>query len=269
MLDVRDPVSRVSLDTFYQVTFSFGKQSNWFKGTASGGRKFDGLDFKQKMNLLCTQAEIPGTSYLTTQAVGHHQGVQEIFPTLRQFPPLNLTFYVDADHLILEVMESWMSYINPLSTNSADPRTFGRLSYPETYKETVHVSKFERDTFLEGKNTAGDSISTTSASHYEFVNVWPQNMQSIRISYGQSSIMRCSIALSYDRFFTDFTSFQSTIPVASGDLINTSKDIKNSIADDTAVEGGYTISKQNLNTTGQLVRADNAQYGNTFPAGSF
>ena len=82
MLDVRDPVSRVSLDTFYQVTFSFGKQSNWFKGTASGGRKFDGLDFKQKMNLLCTQAEIPGTSYLTTQAVGHHQGVQEIFPPL-------------------------------------------------------------------------------------------------------------------------------------------------------------------------------------------
>ena len=81
--------------------------------------------------------------------------------------------------------------------------------------------------------------------------------------------MRCSIALSYDRFFTDFTSFQSSVPVASGDLINTSKGIKNSIADDTAVEGGYTISKQNLNTTGQLVRADNAQYGNTFPAGSF
>ena len=57
MLDIRDPVSRVSLDTFYQVTFSFGKQSNWFRGTASGGKKFDGLDFKQKMNLLCTQAE--------------------------------------------------------------------------------------------------------------------------------------------------------------------------------------------------------------------
>ena len=273
MLDIRDPVSRVSLDTFYQVSFSFGNNDKWFKqSVSSGSKRAAGTTFKQKMSLLCTQAEIPGTSYLTTQAVGHHQGIQEVFPTLRQFPPLNLTFYVDADHLILEVIESWMSYINPLSTNSADPRTFGRLSYPETYKETVHVSKFERDTFLEGKNTAGDSKSTTSASHYEFVNVWPQNMQSIRISYGQSSIMRCSIALSYDRFFTDFTSFQSSIPVASGDLVNNSKDIKNSVtavADDRAVEGGYTISKQNLNTTGQLVRADNAQYGNTFPAGSF
>ena len=229
MLDVRDPVSRVSLDTFYQVTFSFGKQSNWFKGTASGGKQFDGLDFKQKMNLLCTQAEIPGTSYLTTQAVGHHQGIQEVFPTLRQFPPLNLTFYVDADHLILEVIESWMSYINPLSTNSADPRTFGRLSYPETYKEAIHVSKFERDTFIEGKTLAGDPRSTTKTSHYEFVNVWPQNMQSIRISYGQSSIMRCSIALAYDRFFTDFTSHQSGVPVTTsvtnGDLVNNSNDV--------------------------------------------
>jgi hypothetical protein len=41
-------------------------------------------------------------------------------------------------------------------------------------------------------------------------------MQSIRISYGQSSIMRCSIALAYDRFFTDFTSHQSGVPVTTG-----------------------------------------------------
>ena len=197
------------------------------------------------MNLLCTQAEIPGTSYLTTQAVGHHQGIQEVFPTLRQFPPLNLTFYVDADHLILEIIESWMSYINPLSTNSAATKTFGRLSYPETYKETIHVSKFERDTFIEGKNTAGDPRSTTTASHYEFVNVWPQNMQSIRISYGQSSIMRCSIALAYDRFFTDFTSHQSGVPVETGDLINKSDDINKIFSDDNK-EGNLSDDFKNV-----------------------
>jgi len=240
MLDIRDPVSRVSLDTFYQVTFSFGKQSNWFRGTASGGKKFDGLDFKQKMNLLCTQAEIPGTSYLTTQAVGHHQGIQEVFPTLRQFPPLNLTFYVDADHLILEVIESWMSYINPLSTNSAASKTFGRLNYPETYKETIHVSKFERDTFIKGRDFGGNSRATTSASHYEFVNVWPQNMQSIRISYGQSSIMRCSVALAYDRFFTDFTSHQSGVPVANGNLVNSSQELDYTYKDIPTDKDGMT-----------------------------
>tara|TARA_R100001510_G_C7621058_1_gene181956 strand:- start:659 stop:1210 length:552 start_codon:yes stop_codon:yes gene_type:complete len=157
----------------------------------------------QKMNLLCTQAEIPGTSYLTTQAVGHHQGIQEVFPTLRQFPPLNLTFYVDADHLILQVLENWMTYINPLS-NQRSLNAYGRLNYPDNYKEIIHLSKFERDTFLKGNNFDGSPRATTNVSHYEFVNVWPQNVQSMRISYGQSSILRCSIVLSYDRFFTSF-----------------------------------------------------------------
>ena len=50
--------------------------------------------------------------------VGHHQGIQESFPNLRNFPPLNLVFYVDADHVILEVLETWMSYINPIQTKS-------------------------------------------------------------------------------------------------------------------------------------------------------
>ena len=204
MLDVRDPVSRVSLDTFYQVSFSFGNEDKWFKQSVnSGSKRAAGTTFKQKMSLLCTQAEIPGTSYLTTQAVGHHQGVQEVFPTLRQFPPLNLTFYVDADHLILEILESWMTYINPLSENKSI-NAYGRLNYPDTYKERLHVSKFERDTFLEGRDFGGNPRATTKLSHYEFVNVWPQNLQSMRISYGQSSILRCTIQLAYDRFFTSF-----------------------------------------------------------------
>ncbi len=270
MLDIRDPVSRVSLDTFYQVSFSFGNEDKWFKqSVSSGSKRAAGTTFKQKMSLLCTQAEIPGTSYLTTQAVGHHQGVQEVFPTLRQFPPLNLTFYVDADHLILEILESWMTYINPLSQNKRE-NAYGRLNYPETYKERLHVSKFERDTFLRGNDFGGNPRATTKLSHYEFVNVWPQNLQSMRISYGQSSILRCTIQLAYDRFFTSFQqSDERQQAIDRGDIINRSKDIKNTTpASDAAVEGGYTISRENL-TTSQNVRLDNLQYGNTFPAGSF
>ena len=226
MLDIRDPVSRVSLDTFYQVSFSFGNNDKWFKqSVSSGSKRASGTGFKQKMSLLCTQAEIPGTSYLTTQAVGHHQGVQEVFPTLRQFPPLNLTFYVDADHLILEILESWMTYINPLSENKSI-NAYGRLNYPDTYKERLHVSKFERDTFLEGRDFGGNPRATTKLSHYEFVNVWPQNLQSMRISYGQSSILRCTIQLAYDRFFTSFNQTDEIQQaIDRGDIINKSNDV--------------------------------------------
>ena len=243
MLDIRDPVSRVSLDTFYQVSFSFGNEDKWFKQSVnSGSKRAAGTTFKQKMSLLCTQAEIPGTSYLTTQAVGHHQGVQEVFPTLRQFPPLNLTFYVDADHLILEILESWMTYINPLSDRRRSD-SFGRLNYPETYKESLHVSKFERDTFLEGNNSDGSPKATTKVSHYEFINAWPQNLQSMRISYGQSSILRWTVQLSYDRFFTEFNQtnqIQQPIPeaspIANNDILNRSIE-RRTLVDDITLGG--------------------------------
>ena len=74
-------------------------------------------------------------------------------------------------------------------------------------------------------------------------------------------MLQCSVQFAYDRFFSSFDGLEGQAPV------NTATGIVNS--NDAAVEGGYTISKENLRTTGQLVRADNAQYGNTFPAGSF
>jgi len=240
MLDIRDPVSRVSLDTFYQVSFSFGNFDQWFKQNApnvnSGAKRAAGAGFQQKMSLLCTQAEIPGTSYLTTQAVGHHQGIQEVFPTLRQFPPLNLTFYVDADHLILEILESWMTYINPVSDRKRLD-AYGRLNYPETYKERLHVSKFERDTFLEGNNSDGSPKATTKVSHYEFINAWPQNLQSMRISYGQSSILRCTVQLSYDRFFTEFNKTNEVQQaIANSDILNRSIE-RRTLVDDITLGG--------------------------------
>ena len=49
MLDIRDPVSRVSLDTFYQVSFSFGNFDQWFKQNApnvnSGAKRAAGAGF--------------------------------------------------------------------------------------------------------------------------------------------------------------------------------------------------------------------------------
>ena len=251
MLDIRDPVSRVSLDTFYQVSFSFGNYDKWFNQTASGSRRTNGADFMQKMNLLCTQAEIPGTSFLTTQAVGHYQGVQEVFPTLRQFPPLNLTFYIDADHLVLQVLENWMTYINPLS-NKKRLNAYGRLNYPGNYKEIIHLSKFERDTFLEGKTFSGSPRATTTVSSYEFINVWPTNLESMRISYGQSSILRCSVQLAYDRFFTSFDQTnQVQTPVADGGMINLSKDIINDGIFSNNVENNKTyIGTKGITDTG-------------------
>ena len=139
MIDTRDTVGRASLDTIFQVTFSFGNWQKWLDNdtgasfptaSTSGDKRSQGRDFMQKMGIMCAEAELPGTSFQTSLAVGHHQGIQEEFPNLRQFPPLNLSFYVDADHVIIEVLEKWMTYINPISTNKRQLNAYGRFNYP-------------------------------------------------------------------------------------------------------------------------------------------
>ena len=198
---VRDTIARPSLDTFYQVNFSFGNWQTWL-GKAPNGNRTQGKDFMEKMSLLCTQAELPGTDFVPSTATGHRQGITESFPNLRNFPPLNLVFYCDADQVILEVLESWMSYINPVFTNHRQRNAYSRFNYPEDYKEILHVTKFERDSFIK------ESRASRYKSHmtqYEFVNVWPQNLTSMRVAYGDSNVLRCNIQFAYDRFFTSFT----------------------------------------------------------------
>ena len=199
---IKSTVARPSLDTFYQVDFSFGGEtetSPWLKTLSNiGKRRTQGTDFMQKMSLMCTQAELPGTSFTPQSAIGHRQGIQEEFPNLRNFPPLNLVFYVDADHVILEVFEKWMTYINPIfDSGIRDDSAFTRFNYPVDYKETVHVTKFERDTFITESRNASYQSNMTG---YEFINVWPIDLTSMRVAYGDSNVLRCSVQLSYDRF---------------------------------------------------------------------
>ena len=255
MRDARQNVGRPSIDTLFQVHFDFGNHPTWLessdevrqfptnerrRGIFSGGERVQGSTFTEKMSLLCAEAEIPGTSFQTSLAVGHHQGIQEEFPNLRTFPPLNLTFYVDLDHVILEVLESWMTYINPISARDKRvSNAYGRFNYPEDYKETIHVTKFERDL-----NTVD---STTRLTSYEFIKAWPTNLTSMRVAYGESNVLRCSIQLAYDRFFAEFN-YNDTHGAV--------------------IEDAFT----SLSTLEQARRnglRDEMTYGTTFPSNSF
>ena len=258
ILEIRDTLGRVSLDALYQVTFSFGKSREWLREDEPGKNRTQGTDFKRKMSLLCTQAEIPGTSFTTDLAVGHHQGIQESFPNLRNFPPLNLTFYCDADMVILEVLERWMSFINPVK-NKRDYAAFSRFEYPEDYKEILHVTKFERDTFSEKKGSYQSSMA-----QYEFVNVWPTDLTSMRVAYGEPNVLQCSVQFAYDRFFSSFDGLEGQAP------INTATGLVNS--NDAAVEGAYTITNSASSAQRQVeaqIHKDTALYGDTFPPGAF
>ena len=200
-------LSTVSLDTFYQVVFSFGKFGTWYKGPSISPGSL-GLDFKKKMSLMCSEAELPGTSYATSTAIGHHQGIVETFPNLRQFPPLNLTFYVDAEHIIIDVLESWMDYINPVKNGLTKANAYSRFAYPDNYKEVLHIVKYERSSFSEKPGFKPGMYT------YEFVNIWPTNLTSMKVNYGQSDVLKCSVQLAYDRYFTNKTAATASTTTA-------------------------------------------------------
>ena len=265
---IKSTVARPSLDTFYEVNFSFGKYQTWLSD-APGKRRTQGTDFMQKMKLMCTQAELPGTSFVPSSAIGHRQGIQEEFPNLRNFPPLNLVFYADADHVIIEVLESWMSYINPIFNSGVrDSNAFTRFNYPEDYKETIHITKFERDTFIRESRNASYQSDLTS---YEFVNVWPIDLTSMRVAYGDSNVLRCSVQFAYDRFFTTFNynDVQKQVVNKPVGIVNSKEIIAaNTPVDPAAVEGGYTISDKNLSNA-QLARVAETKLGDTVPPGAF
>ena len=257
--DLTDSIVRHSLDTLYQVLFSFGNYETWLESYGPERGVFAKGGFREKLSIMCAEAEIPGTSFQTSLAVGHHQGIQEEFPNLRTFPPLNLTFYVDADHVILEVFESWMTYINPITGGKNAKRkvnAYGRFNYPEDYKEILHITKFERDTFIKEidekspktLDSSGTDVvireSTTRLTSYEFVNVWPTNMTSMRVAYGDTNVLRCSVQFAYDRFFTSF----------------------NYLDTNNAVESTYFNLLSSKEQAAANALKDSYDVGNTFPA---
>jgi len=57
--DVQTSVGRPSFDTQFQVVFSFGNYQSWLSeiGGDIPKARTNGLDFKEKMSIMCTEAE--------------------------------------------------------------------------------------------------------------------------------------------------------------------------------------------------------------------
>ena len=106
---------------------------------------------------------------------------------------------------------------------------FSRFSYPEDYKEILHVTKFERDTFSEKKGSYQSSMA-----QYEFVNIWPTDLTSMRVAYGEPNVLQCSVQFAYDRFFTSFENIESESAVP----VNTAVNVVNSNDQVQRIKGG-------------------------------
>ena len=142
------------------------------------------------VGLLCYDAVLPGSALASQNITGDFQGVVERFAHTRNFTQINFEFYVDNEYKSLKFLEHWMEYIT--GGNQVDPSGdtyYFQLNYPRNYKSNdTTIVKFERDhkKFLE----------------YRFIGLFPLSLNSTRVQYGNSQVLKATASFSYDRYIS-------------------------------------------------------------------
>ena len=153
---------------------------------------------QEKLNLLCSDAILPGSQLATHSISGDFHGATHKHAYKRQYDDrIDLSFYVDAEnYLPIRFFEAWIKYISGEQINPPPGRPstkaseyFYRVNYPNLYicKEGFQVIKFERD--------------YKQSMIYNFVDVFPISVNSMSVSYDASSLLKCTVAFSYVRYF--------------------------------------------------------------------
>tara|TARA_B100000287_G_scaffold80768_1_gene73194 strand:+ start:2505 stop:3371 length:867 start_codon:yes stop_codon:yes gene_type:complete len=182
----------VSQSSTYLVKFALPPHSNNDGYSLGHHLRRKGVDFRfmgDKIGLLCSSAALPGSAMASVDVVGDYQGVVERFAHTRNYTQITLEFYVDNLYKSLKFLEHWMEYIsgaNPEDVNSTETYHF-KMRYPELYKSNeTRIVKFEKNyrQFLE----------------YKFIGLFPLSLNSTRVAYQNSQVLKATCSFSYDRY---------------------------------------------------------------------
>jgi len=175
----------------------------------------NGVEYQaDKLHLACSEATLPGSSLATHEINNDFHGVTERHVYRRLYDDrIDLTFYVDAENYMpIRFFETWIKYIVNESiaeidggpAGSTNGRYFYRMRYPNDYKGSLKVVKFERD--------------YASQMVYEFINAFPISISSIPVSYDSSSLLKCTVSMTYIRYVLHPAGKKKDIPGLSTPL---------------------------------------------------
>ena len=149
----------------------------------------------EKLELLCCEAILPGSQLATHSITGDYHGSTHKHAYRRLFDDrIDLSFYVDADnYLPIRFFETWIKYIvgeqlSPANNNVKQDNYFYRMNYPNNY---IAISGLEVNS--KGKKAA--------KLQYLFVDAFPIAINSMPVSYDTASLLKCSVAFSYVRYY--------------------------------------------------------------------
>ena len=189
----------VAQSSLYKLTLSIPPAVNTkLKGSLAVG------DY-ENINLMCCEANLPGSSLTTDEVNNDYHGVTEKMAYRRMYDEtLALAFYVDRDYKVIELLEGWMDYITGVDDKKdyKKPYIGYRMAYPQTYKQDIYLTKFEKDQFTRDYSaTRGASIrSTRTTLDYTFVNAFPLSLTAIPVSYEGSQALKCNVSFNFIRY---------------------------------------------------------------------
>ena len=187
--DIKAPLLRPATTSHFEVDIPVPGSTNF--------RNRLGIQ-KEKLQLMCDSASLPGSNLATVDINNDRTGVTEKHVHRRIFDDrIDLSFYVDAgNYLPIRFFESWIEF----STNGRFPGSgdnsrelldsiyYYRMQYPDEYiaDQGLRVRKFEKD--------------YDSVLEYEFVRSFPISIASMPVSYDASSLLKCTVSFSYIRY---------------------------------------------------------------------
>ena len=156
--------------------------------------KWEGVGKQDKINLMCSEASLPGSSLATFETNNDRTGVTERFVHRRIFDErIDFTFYVDSGlYQPIKFFEQWIDFITGAATEGENelenPDYHYRMKYPNDYiaGQGLKITKFEKDHL--------------NPLTYEFIRSYPLSITSMPVSYDGSSLLKCSVSMTYVRY---------------------------------------------------------------------
>ncbi len=238
----------------------------------------NGIIYNQEnLNLMCSEASLPGSSLATFEINSDFTGVTERHAYRRVYDDrIDLTFYVNAgdysgtekrtsisSYLPIRFFETWIKFIVDESeasqtdkdAGSVDGNYFYRVRYPEQYnRANITITKFERSSAKSVNTTdyqANYGNYTGNPLVYKFINCYPISISSMPVSYDSSSLLKCTVSMTYTRYLL---SKDEKVPASSSGS-------SNSTATTPAQQATFNTASTNLSGTGALSTSSSLNVG--------
>jgi len=168
------------------------------------------------VGILCTDANLPTSSFATSEVKDNFMGVTQEFAHTRLYTDLDFTFYIDKDYNTLRFFEGWMDYISggnvkgePAANSTPDGNIYRRFNYPKYYKtSSLYIIKFEKDVASDLK----PRLEHNYRLKYQFINAFPKAVSALPVSYGPADLLKVNVTFNFDRYITTRDETTTIIP---------------------------------------------------------